>query len=93
MDARAYTDPIRRFPKHCAKLRLIFLEKDLLVPSNDLCFFHRIKILALQILLCSNRQHLGITDITHNDGKQTRLATLGTDQSPCGTTAMSIDQL
>src|SRR5512132_3473179 len=93
MNARAHAHPVRGFPKHCAKLRLISVEEDLFVPGDNLCFFHWIKILALQILLCPNRQHLFITDLAYNHGKQTQLAALSTDQSPCRATAMTIHQL
>ena len=40
------------------------------MPSDNLCFLDWIKILTLEILLCADREQLGITDLTHDHGHQ-----------------------
>ena len=50
----------------CADRGLILVEEQPLVPAYDLCLFDGIKVLALEILLRANRQHLLVADLPYH---------------------------
>jgi hypothetical protein len=63
------------------------------MPRDNLCFFDRIEILALQILLRTNREQLRIIDLADDCWKLAALASLVTDSSPGDPSPMAIDEL
>ena len=63
------------------------------MPGDDLRLFYRIKVLALEILLGTDHQHLLVADLPYHHWQRTAFATLDTDTPREAVTLFELDQL
>ncbi len=63
------------------------------MPGDQLCLLERIEVLALEVLLRADREHLLIADRAHDHGQQTRFTALDTDAAPGHTAPVAVHEL